>query len=61
MLNARRRINRWGVYFGKETRESPKKIDAVASLVLARMARTRVLAEGGLKKKRRAPGRLVGF
>lgn len=61
MLNARRRINRWGVYFGKETRESPKKIDAVASLVLARMARTRVLSEGGLKKKRRAPGRLVGF
>ncbi|QIG58481.1 terminase large subunit [Arthrobacter phage DrSierra] len=61
MLNARRRINRWGVYFGKETRESPKKIDAVAALVLARMARTRVLAEGGLKKKRRAPGRLIGF
>lgn len=59
--NARRRINRWGVYFGKETRESPKKIDAVASLVLARMARTRVLSEGGLKKKRKAPGRLYGF
>lgn len=59
--NARRRINRWGVYFGKETRESPKKIDAVASLVLARMARTRVLAEGGLKKKRKKPGRLYGF
>jgi len=59
--NARRRINRWGVYFGKETRESPKKIDAVASMVLARMARTRVLSDGGLKKKRRAPGRLVGF
>lgn len=59
--NTRRRINRWGVYFGKETRESPKKIDAVASLVLARMARTRVLSEGGLKKKRRAPGRLIGF
>jgi hypothetical protein len=61
MLNARRRINRWGVYFGKETRESPRKVDAVAALVLARMARTRVLAEGGLKKHRRAPGRLVGF
>lgn len=59
--NARRRVNRWGVYFGKETKESPKKIDAVASMVLARMARTRVLSDGGLKKKRRAPGRLVGF
>jgi hypothetical protein len=61
MLNARRRINRWGVYFGKETRESPRKVDAVAALVLARMARARVLADGGLKKHRRAPGRLVGF
>lgn len=59
--NTRRRINRWGVYFGKETRESPKKIDAVASLVLARMARTRVLAEGGINKRRKAPGRLYGF
>ena len=59
--NTRRRINRWGVYFGKETRESPKKIDAVASLVLARMARTRVLAEGGITKRRKAPGRLIGF
>ncbi|WVX87990.1 terminase large subunit [Arthrobacter phage TforTroy] len=61
MLNARRRINRWGVYFGKETRESPKKVDAVAALVLARMARTRILSDGVLKKARRTPGRLVGF
>ncbi|AYN59089.1 terminase large subunit [Arthrobacter phage Yang] len=61
MLNARRRINRWGVYFGKETRESPKKVDAVAALVLARMARTRILSDGVLKKVRRAPGRLIGF
>lgn len=61
VMNARRRVNRWGVYFGKETRESPKKIDALAALMLARMARTRVLAEGGLKKKRKAPGRLYGF
>lgn len=61
VLNARRRPNRWGVGFGKETRESPKKVDALASLILARMARSRVLAEGGLKKHRRAPGRLMGF
>lgn len=60
-LHARRRLNRWGVYFGKESRESPKKVDAVASAVLARMARTRLLSEGVLKKKRRAPGRLLGF
>lgn len=61
VLNARRRINRWGVYFGKETRESPKKIDALASLTLARMARSRVLADGGLAKRRKPKGRAVGF
>jgi hypothetical protein len=60
VLNARRRLNRWGVFFGKETRESPKKVDALAALVLARMARSRVLAEGGLKK-RRSSGRVAGF
>ncbi|WGH20294.1 terminase large subunit [Arthrobacter phage MaGuCo] len=61
VLNARRRPNRWGVSFGKETRESPKKVDALASLVLARMARSRVMAEGGLKKRRKPAGRVAGF
>lgn len=61
VLNARRRINRWGVSFGKETRESPKKVDALAALLLARMARSRVLETGALKSKRKAPGRLYGF
>ncbi|GAB1641753.1 terminase [Krasilnikovia sp. MM14-A1259] len=61
VLNARRRPNRWGVSFGKETRESPKKVDALAALLLARMARTRVLADGVLAKRRRPVGRLVGF
>ncbi|MBX6387152.1 MAG: terminase, partial [Microbispora sp.] len=42
VLNARRRPNRWGVSFGKETRESPKKVDALAAFILARMARSRV-------------------
>ncbi|WDS52028.1 terminase large subunit [Microbacterium phage Caron] len=60
VLNGRRRPNRWGVSFGKETRESPKKVDALAALVLARMARSRVLAEG-VTKRRKAPGRLFGF
>jgi hypothetical protein len=59
--NARRRPNRWGVSFGKETRESPKKVDALASLTLARMARARVLADGGLKKRRKPRGRVAGF
>jgi phage terminase large subunit-like protein len=56
--NARRRLNRWGVYFGKEDRESPKKVDALAALVLARMARERVRAEG---KQRRPAGRVAAF
>jgi len=61
VLNARRRPNRWGVSFGKETRESSKKVDALAALLLARMARTRVLADGVLSKRRGRVGRLVGF
>lgn len=61
VLNARRRPNRWGVSFGKETRESPLKVDALASLILARMARSRVLADGGLAKRRKPKGRVAGF
>lgn len=59
VLNARRRPNRWGVSFGKETRESPKKVDALAAWVLARMARTAVLGAPPSSKKR--TGRLYGF
>ena len=61
ILNARRRPNRWGIGFGKESRESPKKVDALAALVLARMARGRVLGEGALRRRKGTPGRLVGF
>lgn len=35
VLNVRRRSNKHGVSFGKESRESPRKIDAYAALVLA--------------------------
>jgi hypothetical protein len=59
VLNARRRPNRWGVGFGKESRESPQKVDALAALMLARMARTRLLESG--KTKRRSSGRVAGF
>jgi hypothetical protein len=61
VLNARRRPNRWGLSFGKESRESPKKVDALAALLLARMARTRVLGEGALTKRRKTAGTLIGF
>jgi phage terminase large subunit-like protein len=37
-LNARRRINHFGVYFGKESKETPKKVDLYAALVLAHEA-----------------------
>lgn len=61
VLHARRRLNRWGVYFGKENRESPKKVDALAALVLARMARARLLGDPGFKSHRRGHGRAAGF
>lgn len=37
-LNARRRPNRHGVSFGKENRESARKVDALAAAVLSRLA-----------------------
>lgn len=37
-LNARRRPNRTGVSFGKEHRESARKVDALAAAVLSRLA-----------------------
>jgi hypothetical protein len=46
VLNARRRPNRWGVSFGKEHRESMRKVDALASGCLARMARQDALTAG---------------
>lgn len=60
VLNARRRPNRWGVSFGKETRESPKKVDALAAWVLADMARQRCISEGVMGRRKKV-GRLVGF
>jgi phage terminase large subunit-like protein len=46
ILNARRRVNNYGVSFGKESRESPRKVDLYAALMLAHQAlhdvRTRV-------------------
>lgn len=38
VLNAQRRENNFGVYFGKETRSSRKKVDAYAALMLAHEA-----------------------
>ncbi|MDN6377687.1 MAG: hypothetical protein L0K10_01925 [Brevibacterium aurantiacum] len=50
-LNARRRSNAWGVTFGKESRESPLKVDSFAATLLAEMA-YRDLQESGKLNRR---------
>lgn len=58
--NARRRPNNYGVSFGKEARESKRKVDALAALILARMARRAYLALP-VKKQRRKKSKAVFF
>lgn len=50
-LNARRRENRFGTSFGKESRESPLKVDAYAATLLAELA-YRDLTESGKNVRR---------
>ena len=50
-LNARRRPNNFGVSFGKDGRESKRKVDAYAALMLAYLAHWRLMESG----KRRGP------
>jgi len=52
MGNARRRPNRYGVSIGKETPDSPDKIDLAVCLVGARMVRRLVISNPNRKKKR---------
>lgn len=64
VLNARRRPNRWGVSFAKESRESPRKVDGFAAMQLADMARQAVLASPDWQKRkqqRQRTGRVYGF
>lgn len=58
--NARRRPNRWGVSFGKEHRESLKKVDAVSAMVLARMMRQRVRGTAPAPAKKKT-GKVYAF
>jgi len=51
--NARRRPNAWGTSFGKEHRESRRKVDSLAALILARMARRTYLALPERKQRRK--------
>jgi len=51
--NARRRPNAWGTSFGKEHRESRRKVDSLAALILARLARHTYLALPDRKQRRK--------
>ena len=57
--NARRRPNRWGVSFGKEHRESARKVDALSAAILSRLAYTDYMALPDAKKRRKGAGRAV--
>ena len=56
MLNARRRENNYGVSFGKESRESPRKVDAYAALLLAYEALHDLRTKAPVKKKHSTQG-----
>ena len=52
VLNARRRLNSYGLSFGKEHRESARKVDGWAALLLADMARAKFQESGKRSKVR---------
>lgn len=59
-LNAKRRENRWGLTFGKESRESPHKVDGYAAALLAFIA-ANDYAESGKQPARQYARRLYQF
>lgn len=56
MLNARRRVNNHGVSFGKESAESPRKVDLYAALMLAHEALYDLRTRGKKQKVRTGRG-----
>ncbi|GIE98940.1 terminase [Paractinoplanes rishiriensis] len=56
VLNARRRSNNYGVSFGKESRESPRKVDLYAALMLAHEALYDLRTRGKKTQKRTGRG-----
>ena len=60
VLNARRRPNQYGLSFGKESRESGRKVDAYAATLLADLARHRVI-ESGKRRKPERTGKVFFF
>jgi hypothetical protein len=59
IANARRRPNQHGVSIGKESRDSPRKIDAAVCVIGARMVRRQVLGSKAWQKRRRGSGRAM--
>ncbi|MDH2424745.1 hypothetical protein [Sphaerisporangium sp. TRM90804] len=57
VVNARRRVNRWGVSIGKEHRESKRKIDLAVCTVGARMMRRMLLNSHEWQKRSRSSGK----
>lgn len=55
VLNARRRTNNYGLSFGKESKDSPRKIDAYAALLLAHECLHDLRTRG--KKQKQKTGR----
>jgi hypothetical protein len=59
VTNMRRRPNQWGVSVGKESKDSPKKIDAGVCVIGARLVRRQVLAEKAKQPEpKKKPGRV---
>ncbi len=56
VVNARRRLGRYGVSIGKESKDSPKKIDLAVCMIGARMTRRVVLASKEWAKRNRRKG-----
>lgn len=54
VLNCFQRENRWGMSFGKESRESDRKVDAYAATLLAYVALNKYLESGKTPKKERS-------
>jgi hypothetical protein len=57
VLNARRKVNNYGLSFTKESRDSPRKVDAYAALMLAHEAWTDYRTGGKTKTKKKKTGR----
>ena len=59
VLNARRRVNTYGLSFGKESKDSPKKVDLYAALMLAHECLHDLRTRGKKQKPRTGVGYFI--